>query len=115
MGPSQALCCHAEQLFSLRGCAGMQGKYTLCLFWPDSRLCPGRQRESVLHHSIWARILHTHAGQAGLAPRLCRASVRLCAVQGGYNLCHFWSNFELGDLRFFRSRPYLDFFDYLDR
>ena len=23
---------------------------------------------------------------------------------GGYNLCHFWSNFELGDLRFFRSQ-----------
>ena len=36
-------------------------------------------------------------------------------LQGGYNLCHFWSNFELGDLRFFRSRPYLDFFDWLDR
>lgn len=36
-------------------------------------------------------------------------------MQGGYNLCHFWSNFELGDLRFFRSRPYLDFFDWLDR
>ena len=23
---------------------------------------------------------------------------------GEYNLCHFWSNFELGDLRFFRSQ-----------
>ncbi len=23
---------------------------------------------------------------------------------GEYNLCHFWSNFELGDLRFFRSK-----------
>ena len=23
---------------------------------------------------------------------------------GDYNLCHFWSNFELGDLRFFRSK-----------
>ena len=35
--------------------------------------------------------------------------------EGHYNLCHFWSNFELGDLRFFRSRAYLDFFDFLDR
>ena len=23
---------------------------------------------------------------------------------GEYNLCHFWSNFELGDLHFFRSK-----------
>ena len=23
-----------------------------------------------------------------------------------YNLCHFWSNFEMGDLRWFRSKPY---------
>ncbi|KAK9813855.1 hypothetical protein WJX73_002213 [Symbiochloris irregularis] len=34
---------------------------------------------------------------------------------GGYNLCHFWSNFEIGDLNFFRSEEYLQFFDYLDR
>lgn len=23
-----------------------------------------------------------------------------------YNMCHFWSNFELGDLRWFRSAQY---------
>lgn len=37
------------------------------------------------------------------------------AKDGGYNLCHFWSNFEIGDLNFFRSRQYQMFFDYLDR
>ncbi|KAL3228918.1 putative mannosyltransferase KTR2 [Nakaseomyces bracarensis] len=31
-----------------------------------------------------------------------------------YNLCHFWSNFEVGDLNFFRSKEYNDFFDFLD-
>lgn len=31
-----------------------------------------------------------------------------------YNLCHFWSNFEVGDLRFFRSEQYQTFFQYLD-
>ncbi|CCE61974.1 hypothetical protein TPHA_0B03020 [Tetrapisispora phaffii CBS 4417] len=31
-----------------------------------------------------------------------------------YNMCHFWSNFEIGDLNFFRSTKYQDFFDYLD-
>ena len=25
---------------------------------------------------------------------------------GDFNLCHFWSNFELGDLRWLRSKPY---------
>ncbi|SMN19325.1 similar to Saccharomyces cerevisiae YKR061W KTR2 Mannosyltransferase involved in N-linked protein glycosylation [Maudiozyma saulgeensis] len=31
-----------------------------------------------------------------------------------YNMCHFWSNFEIGDLNFFRSDEYIRFFDYLD-
>ncbi|KAI9482881.1 MAG: nucleotide-diphospho-sugar transferase [Benjaminiella poitrasii] len=32
-----------------------------------------------------------------------------------YNTCHFWSNFEIGDLSFWRSKSYLALFDYLDR
>lgn len=32
-----------------------------------------------------------------------------------YNLCHFWSNFEIADLDFFRSKPYMDYFNYLDQ
>lgn len=31
-----------------------------------------------------------------------------------YNLCHFWSNFEIGDLNFFRSDEYKRFFEFLD-
>ena len=31
-----------------------------------------------------------------------------------YNTCHYWSNFEIGDLSFFRSAQYQDFFNYLD-
>ncbi|KAM0754115.1 glycosyl transferase [Meredithblackwellia eburnea MCA 4105] len=31
-----------------------------------------------------------------------------------YNLCHFWSNFEIADMRFWRSKAYQDFFEYLD-
>ncbi|CCK69373.1 mannosyltransferase YUR1 KNAG_0C02620 [Huiozyma naganishii CBS 8797] len=31
-----------------------------------------------------------------------------------YNLCHFWSNFEIGDLNFFRSEKYIKFFEHLD-
>ncbi|KAJ2724959.1 hypothetical protein GGI07_001621 [Coemansia sp. Benny D115] len=32
-----------------------------------------------------------------------------------YNGCHFWSNFEIGSLAFFRSPEYLSYFDYLDK
>ncbi|KAG9066412.1 alpha 1,2-mannosyltransferase 2.4.1 [Linnemannia hyalina] len=31
-----------------------------------------------------------------------------------YNNCHFWSNFEIVDTSFFRSKAYLDFFQLLD-
>lgn len=32
-----------------------------------------------------------------------------------YNMCHFWSNFEIARLDFFRSKAYQDFFEMLDR
>ncbi|KAF3915152.1 hypothetical protein ABW20_dc0103645 [Dactylellina cionopaga] len=32
-----------------------------------------------------------------------------------YNNCHFWSNFEIGSLKFLRSDAYRDYFRYLDR
>ncbi|KAI1188039.1 glycosyltransferase family 15 protein [Nemania serpens] len=32
-----------------------------------------------------------------------------------YNLCHFWSNFEIGSLEWLRSKPYLDYFESLDQ
>ncbi|MCJ1472451.1 alpha 1,2-mannosyltransferase 2.4.1 [Lambiella insularis] len=31
-----------------------------------------------------------------------------------YNHCHFWSNFEIGNLDWLRSKAYLDYFDALD-
>ncbi|KAK2782031.1 hypothetical protein FQN53_000207 [Emmonsiellopsis sp. PD_33] len=33
----------------------------------------------------------------------------------GYSTCHFWSNFEIGDLSFFRGQAYEDYFNHLDR
>lgn len=32
-----------------------------------------------------------------------------------YNGCHFWSNFEIGKLDFWRSEAYLSYFEYLDK
>lgn len=34
---------------------------------------------------------------------------------GDFNLCHFWSNFEIASLNLWRSAEYRDFFNYLDQ
>lgn len=33
----------------------------------------------------------------------------------GYSTCHFWSNFEIADMEFWRSKAYEDYFEHLDR
>ncbi|KAI9879326.1 MAG: hypothetical protein M1830_008847 [Pleopsidium flavum] len=33
----------------------------------------------------------------------------------GYSTCHFWSNFEIADMDFWRSQAYEDYFNHLDR
>lgn len=37
------------------------------------------------------------------------------AKANGYSTCHFWSNFEIGDMNFWRSQVYEDYFNHLDR
>lgn len=32
-----------------------------------------------------------------------------------WSMCHYWSNFEIADLDFFRSKSYQDLFNYLDQ
>ncbi|ORY79076.1 nucleotide-diphospho-sugar transferase [Protomyces lactucae-debilis] len=34
--------------------------------------------------------------------------------EASYNMCHFWSNFEIADLSFLRSKAYRDYFAHLD-
>ncbi|PVV01151.1 hypothetical protein BB560_004441 [Smittium megazygosporum] len=35
--------------------------------------------------------------------------------KGEYNGCHFWTNFEVVDLKFYRSKAYSDYFNFLDK
>lgn len=38
------------------------------------------------------------------------------AMEGeNYNMCHFWSNFEIAKLSWFRSKEYRAFFEMMDR
>ncbi|BGP49844.1 hypothetical protein JCM10450v2_005749 [Rhodotorula kratochvilovae] len=62
--------------------------------------------------------VRTYLAERGITPRseaLWRFLVRE-RQDGGeeYGGCHFWSNFEIGNLRFFRSQAYQDFFRALD-
>ncbi|TFK38580.1 glycosyltransferase family 15 protein [Crucibulum laeve] len=43
-------------------------------------------------------------------------SMGFLSEDGGenYNLCHFWSNFEIADMDFWRGTAYTKFFEYLD-
>lgn len=43
-------------------------------------------------------------------------SMKFLSDDGGetYNHCHFWSNFEIGNLNWLRSQAYIDYFDSLD-
>lgn len=34
---------------------------------------------------------------------------------GGYSTCHFWSNFEIGSVKFFRDEAYAQWFEFLDK
>lgn len=44
-------------------------------------------------------------------------ALKFLSDDGGetYNRCHFWSNFEIGDLNFWRGTAYTKYFDYLDK
>ncbi|KAL6719255.1 alpha 1,2-mannosyltransferase 2.4.1 [Lecanora helva] len=44
-------------------------------------------------------------------------SMQWLSDDGGesYNHCHFWSNFEVGNLNWLRSKAYIDFFEQLDQ
>ena len=44
-------------------------------------------------------------------------SMKFISDDGGesYNHCHFWSNFEIGNLNWLRSPAYMDYFKFLDQ
>ena len=64
--------------------------------------------------SLWDTVQRFRAEHSSLVPQH-NLLPWVTADDGSYNLCHFWSNFEIGNLNFFRSPPYSTFFDYLDR
>lgn len=48
------------------------------------------------------------------SPNLTLLDFVLKPDKQGYNFCHYWSNFEIASLDFFRSEAYQAYFDYID-
>ena len=66
--------------------------------------------ESVKEEPLPAEILQTQPGDKGIP------DVDPEAMEGEkYNMCHFWSNFEIARLDWFRSKEYEAFFQMMDR
>lgn len=45
---------------------------------------------------------------------ITRASLKSVIEQSEYNLCHYWNNFEIADMDFYRLETYQSFFNYID-
>jgi len=60
--------------------------------------------------TLWP-VTRAYAELKGMDTRLEEVETLL----GEYDRCHYWNNFEILDMRFFRSKQYMDYFDYLDK
>lgn len=71
---------------------------------------PEEEDKSEDQESLPDEILQTQPGDSGIA------DVDPEAMFGEkYNMCHFWSNFEIARLDWFRSKEYQEFFDMMDK
>ncbi|KAI0801708.1 putative alpha-1, 2-mannosyltransferase [Xylaria sp. FL0064] len=57
--------------------------------------------------------LHPNRAEGWLTDRTRRPVHNEMA--NGYSTCHFWTNFEIADMNFWRSQAYEDYFNHLDR
>lgn len=95
--------------------------FTIAL-WEEPATCPSLFREI----SDWKethRIKTTELWRATMTPswmpwpfRSMMSWFRHRDRHGdGWSLCHYWSNFEIANLEFFRGRGYQDLFEHLDQ
>ncbi|KAK0459746.1 glycosyltransferase family 15 protein [Desarmillaria tabescens] len=64
--------------------------------------------------TLWAAVREFLEANPGITPE--DNAMDFLSDDGGltYNRCHFWSNFEIGDLDLWRGEAYSKFFDFLD-
>ena len=100
--------------------AGKKYGYTMAL-WELGQTLPSMFRKvsdyKKAHHirstSLWNAMMEPSWAPLPIRPLMSWLSSRDSSGDA-WNLCHFWSNFEIADMDWFRSVEYRDFFDYLD-
>ncbi|KAI9720328.1 MAG: hypothetical protein M1828_005712 [Chrysothrix sp. TS-e1954] len=78
---------------------------TITSLWPET--------QRFLADPDNAKLVNENSAMAWLTDKKHRPSHNEQA--NGFSTCHFWSNFEIGSLEFWRSKPYQAYFDHLDR
>lgn len=94
--------------------------YVIAL-WEVGRTCPSLFRtmadwmeaHGIRPTSLWKGLI-----EASWAPSPFRMFMKFLAHRDrhgdAWSLCHYWSNFEIADLDFFRSQQYQQLFEHLD-
>jgi mannosyltransferase len=117
----QSSCAITYDPFRLMRERGKKYGYTVAL-WEVDDTVPGLFRavsefkvtKGLATSNLWKGFIRPTWMPWGL--RWLKAGQPLHDASGdSWNLCHFWSNFEIGDLDFFRSEEHREFFYYLDR
>lgn len=75
----------------------------------------GLNEDSRTIRTLWNGVIHFAKDHPELISKPNNLKFLSDDEGNSYNLCHFWSNFEIGDLNFFRSEAYETFFQYLDK
>ncbi|OTA93530.1 glycosyltransferase family 15 protein [Hypoxylon sp. CO27-5] len=95
--------------------------YTIAL-WEVGKSCPGlfrsiadwKEMMGIPTNNLWKAMV-----SASWVPFPFRRFMSWLPHRDAYgdewSLCHYWSNFEIADMDFFRTRAYQDLFDYLDK
>ncbi|KAI1166973.1 glycolipid 2-alpha-mannosyltransferase [Nemania serpens] len=95
--------------------------YTIAL-WEVGKSCPSlfratadwKESNGVATSSLWSAMMEASWMPFPLR-RLLSWVPHRDAYGDAWSLCHYWSNFEIADMDFFRSKRYQDYFDYLDK
>ena len=100
--------------------SGKRYGYTLAL-WELGQTVPSMFRKvsdykkahKIPSTGLWNAMMEPSWAPLPIRPLMSWFSSR--DAQGdAWNLCHFWSNFEIADLEWFRTPEYRKFFDFLD-
>jgi mannosyltransferase len=87
-----------------------KGLWEMFLEQPENKDTPLPKADPRYKDPLPEEILSTEPGEGNLA------DIDPNAMEGeSYNMCHFWSNFEIARLDWFRSKEYEEFFEVMDR